>query len=210
MKKFNNFLNENTQNDTIKSSDGINVPKDAILDMVGNMLSGKNKNINDLEVGKNYLNKSTHGNSPVKVLSLTNPVSKNNDHHYEPGKNIDKTQKLSGETVFVQTINKTDDGNGVLGGTSSNGVAIPKKNLEELPKNYNYMKDDIKELISKYKKSSNREKTDIYQYILHNINITLSKSTDNNDKIKKIDYYLSLNISPEINNKLNKKKQEIT
>ena len=195
MKTFNNFLFEkDTTNNTIKSTDGIDVPKVSVLDMIGKIFSnGSDDDDDKLKIGQVYLDKTKKGNSPVKLLSLTNPIKKDSSNKYVPGKNLNTASGLTQGNVFVQTINKTDDGKGVLGGTSSNSVAVPEDNLETLPSGYNYVKTNTKNLFIKYTKGTDKEKSDIYQYIINKINKKINSINDNAEKIKELDSYISLN-----------------
>jgi len=214
MKKFNNFIFENDNNpnnDTIKTTDGLDIPKQAVINMIGKIFSSDNDDDDNIKTGGVYLNKTKQGNTPVKVLSLTNPVKKDSSNKYIPGKNLNTQSGLTQGNVFVQTINKTNDGKGILGGTKSNSIAVPKDKLEKLPDEYNYSNYNTDVLLQKYQKGTDKEKSDIYQYIINKINKKLNDINDNTEKIKTIDSYIKLNnhqIS-ELDNYLENKKKEL-
>ena len=176
MKNYKDFLNEDNDNDEKKiiTSDGVEVEEENIIDMIGKIIKGgKDGGKDGVEVGKQYLYKNKDGDEyPVKVLSNDHVLNKTDKTKPFDNNTIDGDD-LADDHSFVQVTNTgSDNGKGVIGGPSSNSIAVSTPALKELPEDYQWFKKALIEIITAWKdnKYTEKAKNMLYSYVLAKLN----------------------------------------
>ena len=171
MKKFNKWINEQTQQlqqtksvkeKLFKTDSGKKYNIDDLLNMIAysieSISSDKQIQSNKIELGHYYLYTNKEGATyPIRVLSFDHTMKTVNGEVFTPGEN-ENDETISKGNITVQY---TDIKNGVQGkieGKKSNAIAVLISKLKPIPDNYKWNDINLKELLKQYT-SEESEKT---------------------------------------------------